>query len=432
MEKAAESDKKSNKKWVSNILTLIISFIILYISLKHKKIIFFIIVIIISIIIIIKIIFYIFNKKEKEKAIKAGFEEPWNPLYGDKILNVSYPKNNIIINTFKENGINYNKEIGNINNGEDYLRNERNTYNLFIPYSSLKNKDKYNGIILFIHGGAWVAGEKENIEYLCTRYSKCGYITAEMNHTLLVEKFKGFNIFRILDDITACIEDIKSELKNRGFNENKLELAIGGYSSGGHITLLYGYCIKNIPIPLKFLIDFVGPVTLDPKYWYKIKDNKSILENIEPEDIEKAFKEEKLIKVYEDNILIGLMNAFLGKKYTEDELKEMFEDKKIKENNEKYKELFNAAKYGFPTTYINSNSVPTLCEYGGDDSVIGVCHYSILKELSKKYGNKIVNVYMKNSGHFLNNLDNEDALNSMREIHYQILNFAKLYFTTEN
>ena len=58
-----------------------------------------------------------------------------------------------------------------------------------------------------------------------------------------------------------------------------------------HITLLYGYCIKNIPILIELLINFVGPDTLDPKYWYKIKDNKNILENIEPEN-EKVFKEE--------------------------------------------------------------------------------------------------------------------------------------------
>ena len=88
-------------------------------------------------------------------------------------------------------------------------------------------------------------------------------------------------------------------------------------------------------------------------------------------------------------------------------------------------------KFAFPTTYINNNTVPTLCQYGGDDSVIGVCHYCILKQYSEKYGNKIVNVYMKNSGHFLNNVDNKNDLNAIREMHYQILKFAKLYFTNE-
>jgi hypothetical protein len=134
--------------------------------------------------------------------------------------------------------------------------------------------------------------------------------------------------------------NIKEQLKNRGFNEDKLELAIGGYSSGAHLTLLYGYSYKNIPIPLKFLIDFVGPISLEPKYWYKVKGEKYLLDNITSEEIEKAIKEEKFIKVFEDDVLVGIMNGFLGKKYTDEELKEMLDNKKLKENNEKYQELF--------------------------------------------------------------------------------------------
>ena len=93
-----------------------------------------------------------------------------------------------------------------------------------------------------------------------------------MSYTLLYEKYKEYSIFRILDEVTSCIENIKEILINKGFDVNKLELGIGGYSSGAHIALLYGYSIKNIPLPLKFLIDFVGPVTLEPKYWFKPKN----------------------------------------------------------------------------------------------------------------------------------------------------------------
>ena len=388
-----------------------------------------ILLIIILILALIIFIFYKKIKKSKEKSKKAGFEEEWNDLYGEKITNIPYYKNDIIVNSFKKGGDNYNEKIGNINNGLDYKKNDRNYYNMFIPYSSLKRKSKYNGIILFIHGGAWIGGEKENIEYLCIRYTKCGYITAEMSHTLLLPKYVDNNIFRILDDISSCIQNIKEELVNKGFEEDKLELAIGGFSSGAHIALLYGYSIKNIPIPLKFLIDFVGPVTLEPKYWYKVKGEKYLLDNITSEEIDKAIKEEKFDKVFEDEILVGFMNAFLGKKYSDEELKEMLENKKLKEDNEKYKDLLNIVKYAFPTTYINNKSVPTLCQYGGYDYIIGVCHYSLLEQLSKKFGNKLVHVYMKNAGHDLISVDNENGLYAMREMHYQILKFAKTYFT---
>ena len=419
--------KKSNENFFSK-KKIIFAFIILLLSFKYKTFFF----ILLFIIVILTIVVLRLKKKSKDNSKKAGYDEQWNDLYGEKILNICYSKNDIIINSFKKNGDNYNENIGDVNNGKDYKKNDRNYYNLFIPYSSLKRKNKYNGVILFIHGGAWIGGEKENIEYLCIRYTKCGYITAEMSHTLLVPKYEDNNIFRILDDITSCIQNIKEQLKSRGFNKEKLELAIGGFSSGGHITLLYGYSIKNIPIPLKFLIDFVGPVTLEPKYWYKVKGEKNLLDNIESEDIEKALKEDKLNKVFDDNVLIGFMNAFLGKKYSDEELKEMVENKKLKEDNDKYKELLNIVKYAFPTTYINSQSVPTLCQYGGFDYVIGVCHYNLLKQLSEKYGNKLVHIYMKNAGHDLISVNNENGIYAMREIHYQILKFAKTYFSIED
>jgi hypothetical protein len=36
---------------------------------------------------------------------------------------------------------------------------------------------------------------------------------------------------------------------------------------------------------------------------------------------------------------------------------------------------------------------------------------------------------MKNAGHDLISVDNENGLHAMKEMHYQILKFAKTYFT---
>ena len=78
---------------------------------------------------------------------KSGSFYEWHDLYGNKISNIPYFKNDIILNSFKKNGDNYNEEIGEVNKGEDYQKNERNYYNLYIPYSALKQKDKYNNVI---------------------------------------------------------------------------------------------------------------------------------------------------------------------------------------------------------------------------------------------------------------------------------------------
>ena len=295
----------------------------------------------------------------------------------------------------------------------------------------MKNKNGINRIMLFIHGGGWVFGKKEHIEFCCFRYAKYGYITASMNHTFLNNKNKECSIFRILDEITSCVADIKNQLKNEGFsqNDNQYEIALGGISSGAHLSLLYGYSIKNSPIPVKFIINFVAPVTLEPEYWYYIKDY--YLDNIEPKDIENAIKENKIIKIHKnESQLLDLMNSFIGNKFSDKDIKEMLINKNIDINNEKYKELYKIAKYTFPVYYINENSVPTLCVYGGGDSIVGVVHYSCLKKAFEKNGNENIElIYMKDSGHFMEKYETKDGMSSIRETHYKILNFAKTYFT---
>ena len=172
------------------------------------------------------------------------------------------------------------------------------------------------------------------MEYLAKRYAKYGYITATMSYTLLINNFTDNNIFKILDEITACIQSIKEELQSRNFDENKLEIALGGTSAGGHIALLYSYSMKNSPIPLKFIIDIVGPVSLDYNYWYRVSDMEHPLDNIDPESIENALKENKIQKIFEDESgSIISMNIFIGNKYTAEDLEEMIVDGKIDEKS---------------------------------------------------------------------------------------------------
>ena len=116
---------------------------------------------------------------------KSGYIESWNELFGENISDISYAKNNKIENSFKIGGANYKTEMGEINDGKDYDKNERNIYDLYIPYSTEFTTDKHNGVILFIHGGSWTSGDKADMEYLAKRYAKQGYITATMSYTLL-------------------------------------------------------------------------------------------------------------------------------------------------------------------------------------------------------------------------------------------------------
>ena len=213
------------------------------------------------------------DKNEDNSKIleNAGYVESWNSLYGIKIENKSYVEGDTINNTFKSGGANYNNEIGIINEGKDYEKNENNKYNLYIPKEAINKKTNYNGIILFIHGEN---EKKENIEYYCARYAKMGYITATMDYTEISKNIPNSNVFRIMDEITYCLKHIKKVLENDyKFTSSKLELSLGGYSIGSYFAMLYGYLMKTTsPIPIKFIINLAGFLDFDQNNWYKYQN----------------------------------------------------------------------------------------------------------------------------------------------------------------
>ena len=84
------------------------------------------------------------EKKEENYDSKilenAGYVESWNSLYGIKRENISYVEESTMTNSFKNGEINFNDEIGIINEGIDYSKNENNKYNLYIPKEAINNK----------------------------------------------------------------------------------------------------------------------------------------------------------------------------------------------------------------------------------------------------------------------------------------------------
>ena len=389
-----------------------------------------IIIILIAVIIIIAV-----KKKTKivekiiEKEVQPDQNIDWN-VYGTITYNISYSSQGKIKNTFKENEENYNETIGNLNNGNDYDENERNNYNLFIPYYALKNVDENNGIILFIHGGSWIGGEKESFNLFCKMYAEMGYITATMGYTLLNGEYKDYNIYRIMDEITACIQSIVDKLKEKGFKEEKLTFAIAGYSAGAHLTLLYTYLMTNSPLEIKFAVNICGPASLEPKFFYKLAQFNDTLDNLYLPEIQKALDSKRIVRINEnDYTLLRFMNFFTGQKYTEEDLKEMLlENNKINKNNTKYIEMFNFINNAFPVNIEDKNNLTTICFYGGNDDVVGVTQFAYLNEKAEKYGKNIIHIYSRYADHNFLNFETEDGINAMREMNYQINHLAKIYF----
>lgn len=121
-----------------------------------------------------------------------------------------------------------------------YGNHVRHKVDVFIP-EKVKSPQ---GLILFIHGGGWQAGDKTahhpDAEYFCNK----GYISASMNYRYVDE---SITVYDELDDVKSALETIKNECAKNGFNIEKVILS--GGSAGAHLSLMYAYTRKeNSPL----------------------------------------------------------------------------------------------------------------------------------------------------------------------------------------
>lgn len=333
---------------------------------------------------------------------------------------ICYATDDKITNTYKEGGANYHEY--NVNNGEDFPGSDsRTNYDLYVPHSAPRN-DRHLAI-LFIHGGAWVSGFKTDVKEFVYEYANRGYVTATIKYTLLKESMDdpSLSIFRNLDEIDACIASIKSVLGELGFDTSKTELAIGGASSGSHLTMLYSYSRgQNSPIPIKFLVDAVGPVDIKPENWKMFKHlTDEVLDGgITKEAIQTQADASNLYKLpiadsdkdttyfWSDYQTMRIANGMCGLPYSLEQVEETTDDTKeeILNPNEASnsmtkpgggEDLLSVTYWIAQTT----NRYPVVCAYGGRDSIVGIAQYAKLETALDTYSIPHRFVYFRDSDH---------------------------------
>ena len=327
-----------------------------------------------------------------------------------------------------------------VNNDEDYEGDpDVNNYDLYIPNSA--KKDDKHLVMLFIHGGAWVSGFKTDVNQYVYEFASRGYITATIKYTLLdqdalknkdltdegANEYKSLSIFRDLDEIDACIASIKSGLEGLGFDTSKTQLAIGGGSSGSHLTMLYSYSRGNTsPIPINFIVNIVGPTDIKPAVWKKFIKTDTDEDGIE-EVLNEGITEDKIaIQESAGNIAelavslngvnfnwneyqtMRIANGMCGFPENPSVVREASGDEATISNtsNVAY-QLMTKAGGGEDllsvTHYItNANIIPIICAYAGKDSVVGINQYATLQAKLDDVGYTSANhkyVYFKNSNH---------------------------------
>ena len=262
---------------------------------------------------------------------------------------------------------------GRVLSGLSYGTEKANKYDLYLPAVIDPKKDA--PLLLLIHGGSWTEGKRGDMAYACKYYAKNGCITATMDYSLVSDK-NDVTIKTMLDEITACIAAIKKQLEKEGYHAPKL--AVGGFSAGGHLALLYAYSrASESAIPVAFVFDKVGPVSFHREFW---------------------------------GDRIAAMLIGYGARIQVD-------PKKLDTP-----EMKAAADSLSPLHFVGPKSVPTVFAYGGKDDLVKPIHRDELAKALEEHHVPNVRVDFPNSNHML--WDDPDCTETFRKA---VLRYCETY-----
>ncbi len=201
-------------------------------------------------------------------------------------------------------------------------------YDLYIP--DCVDTSKPQNLILFIHGGSFNSGAKEDGDAWCKFYASHGYITATLDYTLQNQGVPA-DLNMMNEEVRACASAIKDYCQTLGYTLDGM--ATCGVSAGGTLAMNYAYkCADTSAIPVKFVFQLAGPSDFEPSDW-------DILVSVNKWTDEKKFAEQ-----------------MTGQAFTAEQMA-----------NGDYGKYINAIS---PARLITENSVPTLCGYGLKDHLI--------------------------------------------------------------
>lgn len=91
-------------------------------------------------------------------------------------------------------------------------------------------------VVIFIHGGGWAAGSKEDFKDAAIALAKNGYVTFSLNYRLAV---KGKNTWPAqLDDVQRAVRWIRAHAETYGIDPERIGAI--GHSAGGHLVSCLG------------------------------------------------------------------------------------------------------------------------------------------------------------------------------------------------
>ena len=268
--------------------------------------------------------------------------------------------------------VEWDESVGEIYSNLDYENDNVNQYDLYIPSGLDKSENQY--LILFIHGGSFNSGSKEDGESWCKYYATKGYITASVDYTLQ-NQGKDASIYLMNEEIENAVKAIKQKTKELGYHI--AGMAPCGVSAGGTLAMNLAYN-GNSAIPVKFVFQLAAPTYFAPSEW-------SLLMKVDRLNSEEEFYKMMTGKEFEDY------------------------DTEIQNIS--------------PTCIVNEDSVPSLIGYGLIDHCVPLSQKYYLMEAYDRDNVMYDYIEFPKSNHGMYN-----DLDKLQEFLDKSLEYAKAYF----
>ena len=157
--------------------------------------------------------------------------------------------------------VKWNDSVGTVYANQEYENTNGHKYDLYIPSGLDESQSQY--LILFIHGGSFNSGAKEDGDAWCKYYATKGYITATVDYTLQAHGQEA-SIYLMNSEIESAVKAIKEQAEALGYRI--AGMAPCGVSAGGTLAMNLAYN-GNSEIPVKFVFQLAAPTYFDPYEW---------------------------------------------------------------------------------------------------------------------------------------------------------------------
>ena len=269
--------------------------------------------------------------------------------------------------------VEWDESVGEIYSNLDYENDNVNQYDLYIPSGLDKSENQY--LILFIHGGSFNSGSKEDGESWCKYYATKGYITASVDYTLQ-NQGKDASIYLMNEEIENAVKTIKQKTEELGYHI--AGMAPCGVSAGGTLAMNLAYN-GNSAIPVKFVFQLAAPTYFAPSEW-------SLLMKVDRLD-------------------------------SEEEFCKMMTGKELEDYDTEIRNIS-------PACIVNEDSVPSLIGYGLIDHCVPLSQKYYLMEAYDRDNVMYDYIEFPKSNHGMYN-----DLDKLQEFLDKSLEYAKVYFT---